>query len=735
VVPPSSSRGSGEGLTKREVRIATICLLAAAAWAQQQQKPASQYYVVGDFEDMVQGDRALKSSSHCVGEVKLKEFSASVQLGAVTLPGTLAALCPNRALVEVASESTALPTSVTILHKTTGQFQTAAYVPGLAYRQRRVTFYQRGSLCGICDRITTYIARDRISLYPEGDVKDLRVLDCGPDSITIAFIAPVDYRPKTVFLRPYDLSGGGSALNLAVARAMPGVWPNLGQANVSFTVVDDESASRNFGKRIADNYLVIDLQVRNPSTKKVQIRKSAVWFEVDYRSRTGDVNLDTGPCTAGVPANGQTARQYLFGRDHSFEHHSEDFLTVMGSFDQASGAKDRWLQLLDIVTSGASGLTFLVQGTLFPQTVSWATGVVVPTFRKVVLSPEEEKRRRSQLLTQSFGDIIQIGPQSSESTKVFLARTPIAGQFPEPVTVSQVRDVHLVLEVVSEAVEEAVAKGELKLGMTQDQVSQAIGLPDSITRAEEQATWHYNSGRFVTLSFNREGKLIGWTERALKDQLAQQINSISAEAVKRLLGLIYTPSPVNLKDGGYLWRAAGNTELNLVFSKDNLLRQVNDEKDRFTLLAGFTGNIIEPEVENLLEIRNPANVPALGKPGRIWREVGAKKLNLFFDQDRVLRNANQVFVAEEVSAEKGEGKSFTREQFEERLRTAAQERFAGLAEVLKAYTDALKQEIDAKVKAKASVFEYPALESPALVYRAEFADGALKSVETRVKQP
>jgi hypothetical protein len=147
------------------------------------------------------------------------------------------------------------------------------------------------------------------------------------------------------------------------------------------------------------------------------------------------------------------------------------------------------------------------------------SAIFLPGVKDFVFNEETERRLRSQLLAQAFPEIVQIPPVSSATWKIFLPKRVISNDFPEMVLVEQLRDVHMELETVSEPVAEAVAKGQVQLGMTQEQVIQALGVP-SRTQTDDKTgkvTWSYEQGSYQSVEFtpdqNKQLKVTGFVQR------------------------------------------------------------------------------------------------------------------------------------------------------------------------------------------------------------------------------
>src|SRR5207248_11281199 len=98
---------------------------------------------------------------------------------------------------------------------------------------------------------------------------------------------------------------------------------------------------------------------------------------------------------------------------------------------------------------------------------------LVPRLKTLLMNGEREKRHRSNLVERTFQDVVQVGPRSSQDTAVLLPRYRILGNNDRRV-ITAIRDVHVDLEVVSDVLDEIIAKGEVKSGGTEAQVIQAL---------------------------------------------------------------------------------------------------------------------------------------------------------------------------------------------------------------------------------------------------------------------
>lgn len=576
---------------------------------------ARDFYVLGDF------NRVLPDNVACASNVD--DFAVIVTSGSSSIPGHVVGLCYDRLEFNAALLAGQSPDRVSVRNTKTGAFVNVPYLPGLVFRQHTLSFFdEQGRYRDFCNEYDRELKNQikvnpAVTVTPAEGVSDVRLIACAPDMIVLQFTAPVDYRMTVA-----AIVIGGQSVHL---RALPGPSGLKALTNVSYTVNDTESVNKNFGRRIGDKYFVVDLHILNPSSKKVQLRKSAVWFAVDY----SDQAAESG------------GKQYLYGRDHWIEHHPHDFLTVLGTFDDTTGKKAKIEKLVDLAIAAAAGVSgvWTTSGN-YPKVVAFIAGIAKPAYNNVWNNPEEEKRKRTQLLQQSFADIIQIGPQSSETTKVFVPRALIDSQFVQPVYVRQIRDVHIELEVVSEAVSDLVAKGQLKLGMTQDQVVQALGLPDAITKADDKTTFRYVRGRYEFTYFNAEGKLFDWKERSIGEQVTQLVGSASAADILSLLNQVVRPQDeIRLADGGSLWPTPAGLDRSLRFGKDDRLAEVYSAEDSRApkeLLKKLVKNIDLVQTQAFLHVDVGQMLRVDLKSGFVVVTGGSRSATLKFNDDSIL---------------------------------------------------------------------------------------------------
>jgi hypothetical protein len=420
-----------------------------------------------------------------------------------------------------------------------------------------------------------------------------KVVAVNGDLAVLQFVAPENFEIASV-----TISGGNQTI---FARPLPGPLPTHGQPNVTFSIVAPDNIMWNFGKRIADRYTVVDLTIKNPGTKKIQVKRSAIWFEVDYASIAPGKSLystftswpatDVSKIASQDPSGGtelttsqqvnkKGLRHYRYGIDHVEQQTAEDWLTLLGVYDGfanfAALSGPKAIDLVMAIVTGLSGTAIHSRG--LKNVLPAFTGVIVPAVKNYVWSDEEEKRKRTNLLAQTLADLVQIPSQSAITTKVFLPKFPIDKLFSRNVIIESVRDVHIDLEVISDTLPEAVAKGKITAGMTKDQVVQALGIPDSKTDgAGLSSTWVYNTGNYKQVVFDNSGKVVSWTARTVDEQVDALVSKGTTADVRALLGLGGT-DPKNaeaLWDGGVIWPKPAGLDRTLRFDKSNKLVDAN----------------------------------------------------------------------------------------------------------------------------------------------------------------
>lgn len=535
----------------------------------------------------------------CLDDNTLGKVQAFLIAGTVAHEVRLLGLCQQQAVLRRIASDPITPTTVQLRNTETGELVVAPYQQATELTEHAATFFadpdgQQPTIPDACQGGNKIF----VTLIPPFAVSSTSVAAISPFSATVEYVAPLGYQPKGL-----ELVCGARRILL---RPLPGGDPIRSNPNVSFSIVDPETLKLNFGKRISELYIVADLQIRNPTAKKIQVKKSAIWFEADYRkvAKSGslDVTRINTPCDAlriAQVSKGESPALLEHSTRHVFAHHPHDFLSILGSFDSSTDRLQQTTKVADALVAVAAGLAGgIVSGEGYSRAVNLVSGIGLPRFKSIYLNENEVKLRRTRLLAQSFQDIVQIASSSSEQVKIFLPRYPLCNLFPEPVEIAALREVHLELEVVSEVVDESIAKGEVRIGMSKDQVTLALGYHDGTQMEGERLRWTYSSGRVKFVEFNSEGKAVLWEVRSLAEQLKSQEGKADVSEVKRLLGLQYDPqNAYELADGGFIWVSPGPLNTTVRFNKEKKLQSV-DYKTAFERVKEFKGRSrVELETE------------------------------------------------------------------------------------------------------------------------------------------
>jgi len=582
---------------------------------------APPYLFRGEFQDLLGDGQTCAPADH-VGE-KAQAFQAWIQSGVSTLDANVLSLCKTVALLQPKEPVSGIPLSATVLRKDTGKVVNVRYEQPAFYKTHHVTFFNdklnrfqdlcigQGKGLANCSSLTdvdlkAVTGRLRVTLLPTEGLKEEpkpKVTALTDEMVVVEFEATVDYRAKLVTIEDT------TAKIAVVSRTLPGPHPNLQQPNISFTVMDPNTTKHNFGDRIAERYVVVDLQIKNPSTRKIQLRKSAVWFEADFvaaavqaprkgKKGSGPKGIyDVEPAAYPSPCRGISNQQvwlskekasepadcssqggpkiFRYGLEHDYPLYPQTFLSVLGTYDDFTSLKRTAFSYFDMIIAVAAGVGgTLVRGPSYLQTVNILSGIALPRGKGIIINEEEEKRLRTQMIQQSFEDLIQVGPQSSMTTKVFLPRRIIEMQSREWVVIDQLRDVHVELEVVSDVIEEVVVKGMIKLGDTQDRVLLALNVPNRREkRPDGLEVWTYGVGRYESVVFSKALKVADFNERTPEDWAKTEEGIwTKQEAREALLGSITPADTRNLHDGGEVWVNPGRLGFNLAFDKKGVLR-------------------------------------------------------------------------------------------------------------------------------------------------------------------
>jgi hypothetical protein len=522
----------------------------------------------GDFSALTNGAQDLDGKCFTPAALKTHKFVAWLQVGPTSFEADVMSLCESTALFLPHGMGKQRPTTITIQDGSNSRLLTVPYVAPVALKAFSVPFFspdfvkvcnERGNP-GSCP--ATDLGSLKVDVLPPEGVKDKpKVSVLHADMAVVEFTAPIDFRAKAIVVT------SPVTKEAVMVRDLPGPQPITTQPNVSFSVIDPNTVGHNFGDRIARRYIAVDLQIKNPGVKKIQVQKSSIWFEADYIAAArqgswvaysprvkppffnrpaiygGEPVAYPWPCgeAMNAPASEWTTeakarhsadcskfaklaatgrpKVFRYGLEHRHQLFPETYAVVQGTFDDISGSLKTATDYTTTATAAASGLSSLIKGHSYLPVLSVFSAIVLPGFKDFVFNEETERRLRSQLLAQAFPEIVQIPPVSSATWKIFLPKRVISNDFPEMVLVEQLRDVHMELETVSEPVTEAVVKGQVQLGMTQEQVIQALGVP-SRTQTDDKTgkvTWSYEQGSYQSVEFtpdqNKQLKVTGFVQR------------------------------------------------------------------------------------------------------------------------------------------------------------------------------------------------------------------------------
>ncbi len=361
-------------------------------------------------------------------------------------------------------------------------------------------------------------------------------------------LAPVGYTPDFVVVS----KKGRTECNF-IARRTTSPPINDKTVNISFTLIDTETVRRNFGDRIASNYHVATIEVHNPTAKKLQLTKSSIWFNVDYveavNSKPAKKAWEILGFTSELNSNEifipQDGRVFRYGIDHTQKQFPHTFTQILAAFDATNSAKNAKTARAELLGSFLSSVAISVNDTNYGIATHLIAGLIIPGIKAIALNPEEENRKRSNLVNQALQNNLQISPSGTASTIVFLPRkgilafvdrgevssskdTTLAENKPKsqlkhsvnilpkmqrpnlggtkntwkketfladesvsrrlvPVVIKKVLEVKWDPEVISELNSEPVTKNFAKAGMTKDQVRSALGEPDTVATGEDAA--------------------------------------------------------------------------------------------------------------------------------------------------------------------------------------------------------------------------------------------------------
>jgi hypothetical protein len=428
-----------------------------------------------------------------------------------------------------------------------------------------------------------------IQLQPAEQGAKAKAVWMTPSRIAVEVTGAITYVPQAIVAKSTDKQ--------VVARRSLGVVLDSRKTNVSFTVIDSETAKRNFFKRISNNYHVINLELHNPTNKKLQLNKSALWFDVDYAE-----GIDLFSNNPKLKSDG---KRFLFGIDHTQRHTPHTFTQVLASFDAQTGKEKTIFDGIEVAGAIMTGLVTTVDSENFSTAVRLLTGILIPGVRNAVMNPEEINRKRANMIAQGLQNIVQIPPRSSISTVVFLPRKGIlalmdtsdsASTTMVPVIITLIRDVHMDLEVVAEVTEELVAPGIVRSGYTMDQVLQALGGKFiSQTDTSGRTSWSFPEGPVKRVVFGKDDTVSDFEPRPIAERLVAGTTKLAD--VKSWLG--ESSSLRKATDGGFIWLAAPEVHRDLRFDDSGTL--MAEYQEAYRKLKPYEGRSREEFVPAITE--------------------------------------------------------------------------------------------------------------------------------------
>jgi hypothetical protein len=120
------------------------------------------------------------------------------------------------------------------------------------------------------------------------------------------------------------------------------------------------------------------------------------------------------------------------------------------------------------------------------------------------------------------------------------------------------------LEVVAAVLDDNVAKGIVRVGMSREDVRQAVGEPSKVEEVDSTSIWSFSKGNYKQIKFNADGLVTDTIGRPIEDQISL---GMTAAAAKEVLGLAY-PNERATTDGGILWLGVTGLNKNLRFDSN-----------------------------------------------------------------------------------------------------------------------------------------------------------------------
>jgi len=500
----------------------------------------------------------------------LSQIKAFVQAAdGTSLPAAVKSIGPDSVRIEFTAPSLFKPAWLVL--ETSNGAHTFAYAPAQPVRDIDLVYTSDdlGTICKLVDNkpsCTTTAMADLEPLKPVASNNASATFVAAQGKLLFARVrAPMGLEPTAILV-----TNIARKTSVIVRRTIkPAQNTNLLQ--VDLTPVDQDTVQRNYGNRIAKRYLAYTLDVKNPTAKRLQFRKSAVYFDVDYIEAKGPLwvrqfrEVVKSGATMGMIApnpyvlpfspkrrKGESKPlEFRFNLEQNLKHSPLNYLSVLGTYDETTEKTQSDFDTVQLLASIVNTIaTGGIAGTgQFQVASSLLSGVFLPGLKGIVLNDSRINRHRTNLVTQTLQDVIEVPPGAPISTIVLLPRTGLLA-FSDaeiPVMVKKVIDVHLVTEVVTEITASAVQKGACKVGYTKDQARDALGEPaGATTNSDASSIFTFTKGPVVSASFDAGGLLVSCAPRSNTDQLAQATTLVEMNTT--LTNLSLTSKRINLTD-------------------------------------------------------------------------------------------------------------------------------------------------------------------------------------------
>jgi hypothetical protein len=477
-----------------------------------------------------------------------------------------------------------------------------------------------GSLCNNSTCSDADLHGLSLTASPASSDAVLTPLAITSDYVVAQVRAPIGYVPDFVVAQK------GNAQ--VVARRLTSPPVNGKAVNISFALMDQASAISTFGHRIGERYLVVQLEIHNPTSKKLQLNKSAVWFDVDYVEaypKKGSpfwkkaLGFGWSPPKSLIPPE---ARVFRYGIDQTTRHSPHSFQEILGVFDATTNYKNRTASYYDLQGSLLGSIASSIgDNSALNIAAHLVTGTLLPGIKQLMLDPEGENRKRSNLVNQGLQNFIQVGPGTAASTLVFLPqetilafvdrgevtgaapnkypqvkRPPLTDKLPivkdatyklVPVAIKKVLEVHWDPEVISAVTTEETVPGFVRVGMSKDEVRRAMGEPDTVTtNPDKTSCFLYSAGEYSKVCFDTAALVSTITSRTKLEQVT------AAKTYEKIRTILLGDAHVapterrDLVDGGFVWFDAPILKTNLRFDSHSNL-QDPDYKEAYSKIAAM----------------------------------------------------------------------------------------------------------------------------------------------------